>query len=137
MLHLFFYLTSDLSIDLNINLKDDLMKDSIIIKELKEWNRIYWMEKNRMMPLHWSIRDMKTAYEKYFPRVWNTFDTEDTTEEFENAWKDYITSTKSEQNRILNIRTQSCIVQHTDSPYVTTTQDCVECATLCCICVIP
>jgi hypothetical protein len=95
MLHLFFYLTSDLSIDLNINLKDDLMRDSIIIKELKEWNRIYWMEKNRMMPLHWSIRDMKTAYEKYFPRVWNTFDTEDTTEEFENAWKDYITSTKS------------------------------------------
>ena len=57
MLHLFFYLksdlisdltsdlTSDLSIDLNINLKDDLMKDSIIIKELKEWNRIYWMER--------------------------------------------------------------------------------------------
>ena len=61
------------------------MRDSIILKELKEWNRIYWMEKNRIMPSHWSIRDMKTAYERYLPRVWNSFETEDTTEEFENA----------------------------------------------------
>ena len=65
MLHLFFYLKSDLisdlsidlniylksdlisdlSIDLNINLKDNLIRDSIILKELKEWNRIYWMER--------------------------------------------------------------------------------------------
>jgi len=71
------------------------MRDSIILKELKEWNRIYWMEKNRMMPSHWSIRDMKTLYERYLPRVWNSFETDDTTEEFENAWKDYITSSKS------------------------------------------
>ena len=59
------------------------------IKDFKEWNRIYWMEKNRMMPSDWSVRDMKEAYERYFPRVWCSFETEDLTEEFELAWKEF------------------------------------------------
>jgi len=55
----------------------------------KEWNRIYWMEKNRMMPSNWSVRDMKDAYDRYFPRVWCSFETDDLTEEFEFAWNEY------------------------------------------------
>ena len=55
----------------------------------KEYNRIYWMEKNRMMPNDWSVRDMKDAYDRYFPRVWSRFETDDLTEEFELAWNDY------------------------------------------------
>lgn len=59
------------------------------MKDFKEWNRIYWMEKNRMMPSNWSVREMKDAYDRYFPRVWCRFETEDLTEEFELAWKVY------------------------------------------------
>ena len=59
------------------------------MKDFKEWNRIYWMEKNRMMPSDWSVRDMKEAHERYFPRVWCRFETEDLTEEFELAWKEF------------------------------------------------
>jgi hypothetical protein len=59
------------------------------MKDFKEWNRIYWMEKNRMMPSDWPVRDMKDAYDRYFPRVWCRFETEDLTEEFELAWNEY------------------------------------------------
>lgn len=55
--------------------------------DLKEANRIFWMEKGHLIPVHWDDQSIKSVYDSYFQRLWYKEETLYREEGFEEAWR--------------------------------------------------
>lgn len=40
------------------------------LQEYIEANRLFWIEKGHLLPLHWTEESIQSILQSYFPRVW-------------------------------------------------------------------
>ena len=55
--------------------------------ELKFANRLFWQVKGHLIPLTWSVSEIRKIEKSYFERLWGNHEAEIHLVGFEDAWK--------------------------------------------------
>jgi len=62
------------------------------LDEHKEANRLFWIIKGHLIPLHWDEKSIRSIYNSYFERVWINTESYYREDGFDEAWNNRLSS---------------------------------------------